>query len=52
MAANGLNPNFNNNQTLTLVNKWMESNCVNIYSSNSPFYAYMLERNQIGRAHV
>ena len=41
MAVNGINTNFNNNATLTVLNAWLSSSCADIYSSNSPFFARM-----------
>jgi len=47
MAVNGLNTNFNNNATLTVLNAWLSANCADVYSSNSPFFARMRAAGQI-----
>lgn len=47
MAVPGLNTNFNNNATLTVLNAWLSANCADIYSSNSPFFARMRAAGQI-----
>lgn len=47
MAVSGINTNFNNNLAMTLANKWMAPNCINIYSSNIPFFAQLRKRGQI-----
>jgi hypothetical protein len=47
MAVNGINANYNNNATLTVLNAWLSANCADVYSSNSPFFARMRAAGRI-----